>query len=203
MKREDLAALGLEKEAIDKVLDLHHADADPLKDKADQYEQEKARADKLKEDFDAQTKSIADLKAANGDADKLKEQIETLEQSAKDKDAEHQKALDNMQKKLDDTEFDKVLDGVIAKSGAKRTASVRAELDLSALRESKNREADMAEAVKALKEGEETSFLFGKEGPGGTGKHYDSSGKAGGSGGENADIAKARAVMGLSDDKKE
>ena len=47
-------------EVITKILNAHHAELDPVKDKAEQY-------DKVKADFDEQTKSIEGLKASVGD----------------------------------------------------------------------------------------------------------------------------------------
>ena len=197
MKREDLTALGLEKEVIDKVLDLHHAEMDPVKGKAEKYDSEKERADGLKKDFDEQAVAIKKLKESNGDAEKLQAEIEKLNSAAENSAEEHKKALSDMQKKIDDTEFDKALDGVISQSGAKRLASVKAELDLQTLRESKNREKDMAEAVKALKDSDDTSFLFGTAEPNPTGNKANTAGGVGGGDDESAQIATARAVMGL------
>jgi len=59
--RDSLKQFGItDDEVITKILNAHHAELDPVKDKAEQY-------DKVKADFDEQTKSIEGLKASVGD----------------------------------------------------------------------------------------------------------------------------------------
>jgi hypothetical protein len=59
--RDSLKQFGItDDEVITKILNAHHAELDPVKDKAEQY-------DKAKADFDEQTKSIEGLKASVGD----------------------------------------------------------------------------------------------------------------------------------------
>lgn len=195
--RDSIKQLGITDEGmITKILNAHHAEFDPVKDKADQYEAEKERADNLKKDYDEQSESIKTLQESVGDKDALKKQIEELQETAATKDAEHQKALDDMQSKLDNTEFDKILDTAITKAGGRRAASIRAELKLDELKASKDRSNDIEAAIKALKESDDTSFLFDTSDP--TGAKVDTSGNAGGgTGGANSKEAAARAVMGL------
>ena len=59
MKREDLEALGMTKEQIDKVLDMHHTEYDPVKKELDT-----AQADLTveKEKTATQEKTISGLK---------------------------------------------------------------------------------------------------------------------------------------------
>lgn len=203
--RETIKEIGVtDDNQITKLLDTFHAEIDPLKTKADQYDAEKARADQLKQDYDDQTKKINALKEASGDVEKLNATIDQLKADAATKDKEHQKAIDDMQAKLDATEFDKVLDGALTKAGAKRLNAVKAELDLDALRASKNRDTDIAAAVDKLKEAEETAFLFGADDKKPTGAFVDTSGRAsGGNDSEAQTRAAARAVMGLSTPKSD
>lgn len=98
--RDSIKKLGItDDEVITKILDAHHAEFDPVKDKADQYDAEKERADKLKADYDEQSKSIEALKTSVGDKEAIEKQIKDLQDMAATKDAEHQKALDDMQTK--------------------------------------------------------------------------------------------------------
>lgn len=200
--RDQIKQLGItDEDVITKILDAHHAEFDPVKDKADQYEAEKERADNLKKDYDEQSKSIKALEESAGDKDALEKQIKELQETAATKDAEHQKALNDMQSKLDNTEFDKILDTAITKAGGRRAASIRAELKLDELKASKDRSNDIEAAIKALKESDDTSFLFGTSDP--TGAKVDSSGNAGGgTGGADLKEAAARAVMGLTSTNK-
>ena len=197
LTRDSIKQLGItDEELITKLLNAHHAEVNPLREKAEQY-------DKVKADFDEQSKSIADLKASAGDKESLQKQIAELTSAAQEKDAAHQKAVEEMQSKLEGAEFDKLLDDAITKAGGRRTASIRAELKLDELKASKDRTNDIDAAIKALKESEDTSFLFGSDAKP-SGARIDSSGKAGaGTDGNDAAMATARAVMGLKPTGKE
>lgn len=198
LTRDSIKQLGItDEELITKLLNAHHAEVNPLKEKAEQY-------DKVKADFDEQSKSIADLKASAGDKESLQKQIAELTSAAQEKDAAHQKAIEEMQNKLEGAEFDKLLDDAITKAGGRRAASIRAELKLDDLKASKDRSNDIEAAIKALKESDDTSFLFSSDDGKPSGARIDSSGNAGGgTGGDDAAKATARAVMGLKPAGKE
>lgn len=197
--RDSIKQLGItDEDVITKILNAHHAEFDPVKDKADQYEAEKQRADNLKKDYDEQSESIKKLKSSAGDKEALEKQIKDLQDTAAAKDAEHQKALDDMKAKLDNSEFDNLLDTAITKAGGRRAASIRAELKIDELKASKNRATDIEAAIEALKESDDTSFLFNSAEPAPTGAKVDTSGSAnGGTSGDAEKEAAARAVMGL------
>ena len=198
LTRDSIKQLGItDEDQITKLLNAHHAEVNPLREKAEQY-------DKVKADFDEQSKSIADLKASAGDKESLQKQIAELTSAAQEKDAAHQKAIEEMQSKLEGAEFDKLLDDAITKAGGRRKASIRAELKLDELKASKDRTNDIDAAIKALKESEDTSFLFSSDDGKPSGARIDSSGNAGGgTGGDDAAEATARAVMGLKPTGKE
>lgn len=91
MKREDLEALGLTKEQVDKVLDAHHAEIDPV-----QRELETAKEDlkTAKETVDTQKDTIKELKAdleefKDADVSGMKEKITKLETDLHNKETEH------------------------------------------------------------------------------------------------------------------
>lgn len=195
--RDSLKQFGItDDEIITKILNAHHAELDPVKDKAEQY-------DKVKADFDEQAKSIKSLQDAAGDKEALQKQIDELKAAADTKAADHKKELEEMQNKLEGAEFDKLLDEAITKAGGRRAASIRAELKLDELRASKDRSSDIEAAINALKEAEDTSFLFGSN-ANPTGAKVSTSGNAsGGVGGTDEALATARAVMGLSTKGKE
>lgn len=199
--REELKKLGLEDESITKVLDLHHAEINPLKEKADKYEQEKERADKLKTDFEAQAKKLSGLEKLAGNEQALKDEIEKLKNEAAQKEQEHETAINEMKAKADEADFNRILDGVLSGAKAKRKQAVIAELKLDDLRQSKNREADIKKAVDDLVHGEDTAFLFDSSEPQATGNKVSF---PGGTKGNAADVAtaQARAVMGLSSEEK-
>ena len=194
LTRDSLRQIGItDDEQAKKILDAHHAEFDPVREKAEQY-------DKVKADFDEQAKSIKLLQDAAGDKEALQKQIDELKTAAETKAADHKKE----QSKLEGAEFDKLLDDAITKAGGRRTASIRAELKLNELKASKDRTSDIDAAIKALKESDDTSFLFGSDDGKPSGARIDSSGNAGGgTGGDDAAEATARAVMGLKPTGKE
>lgn len=179
MNREELRAFGLEDEAvITKILDKYHEELNPLKETnktlKEQVEQQKTDLENLK------TTSEQDLKA------KLEEMT-----------AKHDETVNSLNKKLEDAEFNRVLSGVLSSSKARRQSAVKAELDIDRLRQSKNQEADIKAAVEALKNAEETAFLFDTED---NGAKISYPGSTGGNA-ETANIAKARAIMGIPERK--
>lgn len=197
LTRDSIKQLGItDEELITKLLNAHHAEVNPLKEKAEQY-------DKVKADFDEQAKSIKSLQDAAGDREALQKKIDELKTAAETKAADHKKELEEMQSKLEGAEFDKLLDDAITKAGGRRTASIRAELKLDELKASKDRTNDIDAAIKALKESEDTSFLFGSDAKP-SGARIDSSGRTDtGTDGNDAAMATARAVMGLKPTGKE
>lgn len=202
INREELKKLGLEEDAISKVLDMHHAELKPYKEKAEQYEAEKTRADKLKADFDEQSKKIAGLEKLTGNEDGLKAEIERLKTEAKDKEVQYLKDIEDAKKQADDIAFNSILDGVLSGAKAKSLKAVKAELDIENLKASKNREADIKKAVDALVEGEDTAFLFGEKESKPTGNKVNFPGGTAGGSSEDLAVQKARAVMGLPTEKK-
>lgn len=198
LTRDSIKQLGItDEDQITKLLNAHHAEVNPLREKAEQY-------DKVKADFDEQAKSIKSLQDAAGDKEALQKKIDELKTAAETKAADHKKELEEMQSKLEGAEFDKLLDDAITKAGGRRTASIRAELKLDDLKASKDRTNDIDAAIKALKESDDTSFLFGSDDGKPSGARIDSSGNAGGgTGGDDAAEATARAVMGLKSVGKE
>lgn len=197
LTRDSIKQLGItDEELITKLLNSHHAEVNPLREKAEQY-------DKVKADFDEQSKSIKSLQDAAGDKEALQKKIDELKTAAETKAADHKKELEEMQSKLEGAEFDKLLDDAITKAGGRRTASIRAELKLDELKASKDRTNDIDAAIKALKESEDTSFLFGSDAKP-SGARIDSSGRTDtGTDGNDAAMATARAVMGLKPTGKE
>lgn len=176
MNREELRAFGLEDESvITKILDKYHEEVNPLKETnktlKEQVEQHETVLESLKET------SEKDLQA------KIAE-ITT----------QYDETVNNLNQKLQDADFNRVLSGVLSSLKAKRQSAVKAELDLDTLKQSKNQEADIKAAVEALKNADETAFLFDSEE---TGAKVSYPGSTSGNP-DTADLAKARAVMGLS-----
>lgn len=157
MKREELEALGLTKEQVGKVLDMHHEELDPVqreltstKDELvvanDKIKAHKGTIDGLKEDlkkFDG-----VDVTALNGKIDQLERDIQT-------KDTEHAQ-------QLADRDFQDILKDSIVAAKGKNAKAITALLDVDSLKTSKNQKEDVAAALKALAEAEDSKMLFGE-----------------------------------------
>ena len=160
MKREELEALGLSKEQIDKVLDAHHKELDPVqKDlgKAqDDLKAEQEITSAQKATIDELNKSLDGFKDV--DVSALKQQITKLEGDIKAKDEEHSKAIA-------DRDFQDILKESIASVKGKNAKAITALLDIDALKASKNQKEDIATALKKLAEAEDSKMLFGEPEP--------------------------------------
>lgn len=144
MKREFLEGLGLEKDVIDKIMTENGNDINREKAKADEY---KAQLDTAKEA----------LKGFEGvDVAQLQGEITKLNNDLASKEADYKQ-------KIADMEFDSVLDAAIRNSSARDSVSVRANLDVAALKASKNQTEDIKAAIEKVKA--EKSFLFGSDEP--------------------------------------
>ncbi len=190
MKREDLEALGMTKEQIDKVLDMHHEEYDPVKKDLDTV---KADLTAEKEKTSTQETTIAGLKKDLGefkdaDVSGMKQKIEDLEKDIQTKDAAHQQ-------ELADRDFNDLLKESISAAKGLNAKAITALLDVDTLKASKNQKEDVAAAIKALAEAEDSKMLFGEPEPNpvGTGNLIGQVRKSEPS----ADDAAMRAAMGL------
>ena len=142
MKRDELEALGLTKEQVDGVLDMHHKELDPvqreletaksdLKVANDKVETQKGTINDLKED----------LKKFDGvDVTELNKKIEQLENDIQTKDTEHAQ-------QLADRDFQDMLKDSIASAKGKNAKAITALLDIDTLKASKNQKEDIAAAI--------------------------------------------------------
>lgn len=190
MKREDLEALGLSKEQIDKVLDLHHEEYDPVKKDLEQA-QEDLKSEKEK--TSTQSTTIKDLKKdleefKDADVSGMKQKIADLEQDIKEKDENHQK-------EIADRDFNDILREAITSANGKNAKAITALLDIDTLKASKNQKEDITTALKALTEAEDSKMLFGEPEPNVLGKG-DPIGSVTKTGNQDNDAA-MRAAMGL------
>ena len=88
------------------------------------------------------------------DVDNLKGEIQKLTDDLQKKENEYQT-------KLADMEFNNSLDNAITASGARNLKAVRALLDVDTLKGSKNRDADIKNAIAAVKS--ENDYMFTAE----------------------------------------
>lgn len=169
--KEILRELGIEIPA-DKEADFNKAMAENYKTIA---EHEK-KVEKMQKDLDnANARAEAaestlkgfegkDFDAIKAEADKWKGEYEGLIQKQKD---EAEKA-----------ELDEAIDKAIKEAKGKNAKAIIAQLDMDAIKASKNRDKDIASAIKSLSESEETAFLFASD-PEGNRAHFTQPGQKG------------------------
>lgn len=160
MTREELEAMGLTKEQVDKVLNKHHEEFDPVK-KDLEAAQKDLENEKVK--TSTQETTIKDLKKdldefKDADVSGMRKKIEDLETDIKIKDADHQK-------EIADRDFNDLLKESIAGVKGKNAKAITALLDVDMLKASKNQKEDIAAALKSLAEAEDSKMLFGEPEP--------------------------------------
>lgn len=150
MKREDLEKLGLTKEQVDNVLDMHHAEIDPVN-----RDLQKAQDD-LKVAQEKVKTTEAALKKFDGvDAEALNKQIKDLQDDLKKRDEEHAEALAAR-------DFNDLVKESIRAVKGRNEKAIMALLDVETLKSSKNQKEDVSAALKALAEAEDSKMLFGE-----------------------------------------
>ena len=151
MKTEDLKAQGLTDEQISFVMSENGKDIGKIQKKLDDMtedrDKEKNRADTAEEtlkgfdgvDVEGLNKSIADWKKKAEDAEK------------------------DYKQKLADRDFNDLVSAEIAKANGLNKKAIMALLDVDNLKASKNQKDDVASAIKALSEAEDSKMLFKAE----------------------------------------
>ena len=148
MERKFLEELGLDKEAIDKIMAQNGKDIEAHKTSAE-------TAAKDRDTYRGQLDDVSKkLKAFDGvDIEALRGEMATLKQDITTKETD-------FQKQLADRDFQALLtDGITAAKG-KNPKAITALLDIDALKASKNQKDDTATAIKALAESD--AYLFGE-----------------------------------------
>lgn len=150
MKREELEKLGLTKEQIDSVLNMHHGEIVPVKENLKKAQDDLTAA---QEKVKTTEKALKDFENIN--PEELNKQISDLKAELAQKDTEHQQ-------QLADRDFnDRLKEGIAGVKG-KNPKAIAALLDIESLKASKNQEKDIKEALEGLAAAEDSKMLFGK-----------------------------------------
>ncbi len=112
----------------------------------------KAEKDKLKEQYSTATEMLKQFEGIN--PEELNGQIKALNEKLQAQEKDYQA-------KLKDVEFDSFLEKGLRDSGTIDTTALKAHLDIKALKESVNREADLKSQIDAVKG--EKKYLFDDE----------------------------------------
>lgn len=159
-------------------------------------------------DYDNQTKKLdaanETIKANDTAMKDLQEKLDGfkdvdvsgLNQRIKELESEKENIQKDCDAKIADRDFNDLIKESIAAVNGKNATAITALLDVPTLKASKNQKEDIAAALKALTEKEDSKMLFGEPEPNpvGTGNLI---GRVNGGGGSSTEEAAMRAAMGL------
>lgn len=151
MKRKFLEDLGIEKEAIDKIMaengkDIENAKAD--------YDTVKAELDTANTTIAERDKQLKELRDSAKDNEDLTQKIAALEQKNKDGAAKHKEELNELK-------INTAVEKALVSYKAKTPKAVKAMLDMEKIKLDKDGNViGIEEQVKAIAEAEDTKYLF-------------------------------------------
>lgn len=142
MKREDLEALGLEKEVVDKVMGLYGQSVNQLKTDLDT---EKAKTAGLEEDIKERDKALNELQSKNKDNADLSKELADLQATYADLQNKSKQEIENLKR-------DNAIAAALAEAKAKDPALVAKSLDLELIKlNTDGTVAGLKEQVEQLK----------------------------------------------------
>lgn len=163
MKREFLKELGIEADAIDKIMkengdDIEKAKGNSEKD-AKRVKELEAEVNSLKDDIQNRDKQLEDLKKASGDNEELKKQIDELTKQNKKAAEDHVKEMESLKK-------NHAIEAALVDAKAKGLKAVLAYIDEDKVSiDSNGNVIGLDEQIKALKGADDTKFLFDSGNP--------------------------------------
>lgn len=124
MERKDLMELGIEAEAVDKIMEMYGKDVNPIKQ---ENESLKAEVKSFKEQVADRDNQLDEIKTKVGDAEALNATIDSLKQANKDKDEAHQNLVNQVK-------LDYEIKLALNEAGAKNERAVKALIDLDTVK---------------------------------------------------------------------
>lgn len=124
MERKDLTELGIEAEAVDKIMEMYGKDVNPIKQ---ENESLKAEVKSYKEQVADRDNQLDEIKTKVGDAEALNATIDSLKQANKDKDEAHQNLVNQVK-------LDYEIKLALNEAGAKNERAVKALIDLDTVK---------------------------------------------------------------------
>ncbi len=124
MERKDLTELGIEAEAVDKIMEMYGKDVNPIKQ---ENESLKAEVKSFKEQVADRDNQFDEIKTKVGDAEALNATIDSLKQANKDKDEAHQNLVNQVK-------LDYEIKLALNEAGAKNERAVKALIDLDTVK---------------------------------------------------------------------
>ncbi len=152
MNREFLKGLGLEDDAIDKVMAEHGKTVNSIKDKADSVEGLEAQINDYKSQIADRDTQLEELKKV--DAEGLQAKIDELQQQNDTTKSEYED-------KLQQQAFDHKLESTLSGAKVKNIKAVKALLDIDSIKLDGDKLLGLDDQLNGLKENE--SYLFEQE----------------------------------------
>lgn len=154
--REALKDIGVSDEQVEGIMELHGKDIQSHKDDVEKYKRREAEAKEevksYKSRVDEQNGQLEDLQKRVKNGEDLEQTIEALKQDNKEKDAQHDK---DMQQLKMEYEIDKALN----EAGSRNTNIVKKSLDLDSINlNDKGELIGLQDQINSLKESD--SYLF-------------------------------------------
>jgi len=151
MKREDLKALELEDDVVDKIMKLHGQDIEDHKSKLEAAEKQ---TDDLQGRLEEANKTIEGFKEMD---------VDGIKAAADDWKAKAEQAEKDAKTQIEQLKFDHALEGALTGAKAKNPKAVKALLDMDALKYNEGKIIGLEEQLKAIQEKED--YLFESDEP--------------------------------------
>ena len=157
MKKEEFVKLGISEELAQKAAE---ASAEELKVfiPKERYDEVSEKNKALTEDIKTRDSQIAELSKV--DAAKLQERIDALQAENKAKDEERTKQEEAYKAQLEQTRIDNAIELALKDANARNIEAAKALIKRDGIKIDNDSVAGVDEQVKALIEGEGTSFMF-------------------------------------------
>lgn len=148
MNKNGLIALGLSEEQATKVLEAYKGYVPP--DRFNEVNEAKKAAEALVSERD---KQLNELKKSTGNVEELQKQIETMQ-------AENKATKQKYEADIKNLKINNAIDAALTANGAKNLKMGRAMLDLTKITVEGDEIKGIDDQIKALKEAEDSKFLF-------------------------------------------
>jgi TolA-binding protein len=158
MNREFLKELGLEDEAIEKIMKEHGKSTNAIKDKADKVDGLESQITDLQGQIQERDTQLDTLSKQVKDNDELTNTIHQLKDDNKT-------ATEELQQKLEKQALEFTLEKALGKAGAKNPKAVKALLNTESIKLDGETLLGLDDQLKALQESD--AYLFGEDEPGG------------------------------------
>lgn len=183
MNKEFLKKLGIEDDAIGKIIAEYEKETETHNQTAETLKTKDTEISSLKEQLKTANKQIADFKNMD---------IESIKKSADDYKTKFEESEKNAKAEIEKLKFDFALDGALVSAKARNSKAVKALLDMENLKFADGQITGLKEQIEKVKK--ENDFLFEKENE----PPKPSFARGSGFGDDkNIDESAVRAIMGL------